>query len=341
MATSERHSPQTITSLTKIMRQIFFSGHKQATLEDAPALSGTLPSDSVRGTTLVSLVSPGTELNWGFLGENKTRNGTGYACVFRVDEIGADVTDLKLGAIVFGSGSHAEFQQARRAHVALLPENLSPETAVFARLMGVSMSTLNTTTARAPARVVVTGLGPVGNLAAQIFNRCGFQVTAIDPVATRRASATAVGLHDVRASLTENAEDLTGKIALHIECSGHEQAVLDGCKTVAKRGEVVLIGVPWRKRTDLTAFEILHAVFHRYVVLRSGWEWEVPEQPRDFVHNSIAENYTAALRWLNEGTVKVDNLADRYSPRDAQLVYSGLLVQSLPTPGALFDWRLL
>ena len=37
-------------------------------------------------------------------------------------------------------------------------------------------------------------------------------------------------------------------------------------------GEVVLIGVPWVKRTDLSAFDLLHAVFHRYVYLRSGWE---------------------------------------------------------------------
>ncbi|MFA6287003.1 MAG: zinc-binding alcohol dehydrogenase [Opitutaceae bacterium] len=322
------------------MRQIFFTAHKTATIiHDAPVPTGPLPSDAVRGRTLVSLVSPGTELNWGFLGENKIPSGTGYACVFRVEEVGAGVTDLKPGTVVFASAGHAEYQQVSRANVTPLPEGLRPETGVFARLMGVSMSTLNTAAAHAPARVLVTGLGPVGNLAAQIFARCGYRVTAIDPVESRRKSALAAGLRDVRASLAEGPDDLTGKIALHLECSGHEQAVLDGCKTVAKRGEVVLVGVPWRKRTEITSFEILHAVFHRYVVLRGGWEWEIPGQPRDFSFNSLANNYATALDWLSEGSIKVADLATTFPPEQAQSVYSGLLAQSLPAPGAIFDWR--
>lgn len=322
------------------MRQIFFTAHKTAALLDVPDIAGPVPVDHVRGRTLVSLVSPGTELNGGFLAENKTRTGTGYASVFRIEETGVGVTDLKPGSLVFSSGNHVEYQQAHRTQVTAIPEGLCPETAVFARLMGVSMSTLNTSAAHPPARVLVTGLGPVGNLAAQIFSRCGYQVTALDPVESRRNSALAAGLSDVRAGFVACA-DLAEKIALHLECSGHEQAVLDGCRLVAKRGEVVLIGVPWRKRTEIAAFEILHAVFHRYVVLRSGWEWEIPGQPRDYSFNSLASNYAAALEWLHEGSVKVENLAACYSPAEAQTVYSGLLDQSLSTAGAIFDWRLL
>lgn len=323
------------------MRQIFFTGNKTAVLKEVPDHSGPIPADCVRGRTVVSLVSPGTELNWGFLGEHKVPACTGYACVFQVEETGSAVSDLKPGCLVFGSGNHAEYQQAQRSQVTPLPAGLRPETGVFARLMGVSMSTLNTAAARPPCRVLITGLGPVGNLAAQIFARCGYQVTAMDPVESRRTSALAAGLRDVRASFTSGPDDLTDKIALHVECSGHEQAVLDGCKTVAKRGEVVLIGVPWRKRTDLSAFEILHAVFHRYVVLRSGWEWEIPGQPREFCFNSLANNYATALEWLKEGSIQVDDLATGFSPQEAQAVYAGLLAQSLPAPGAFFDWRLL
>jgi threonine dehydrogenase-like Zn-dependent dehydrogenase len=127
---------------------------------------------------------------------------------------------------------------------------------------------------------------------------------------------------------------------LHVECSGHEQAVLDGCKCVRKRGEVVLVGVPWQRRVDMQAFDLLHAIFHRYIVLRSGWEWEIPAQPRDFGGNSIKENLAGAMEWIAQGKIKVDELATCYSPSEAQKVYSGLLDQSLPTPTALFDWRL-
>jgi len=320
------------------MRQIAFTAARTADVVDVPDLTGSLKPDEVRGRTLVSLTSPGTELNWGFLG-TKFPNYPGYACVFEVEEMGADVRDLSIGSRVFSSHGHREQQQCACHEVYPLPAGLAPETAVFARLAGVSMSTLNTTTARPPSRVLVTGLGPVGNLAAQIFSACGYQVTAVDPTKARRESALKLGLKDVRDSLSNGPVDISGKISLHVECSGHEQAVLDGCRAVRKRGEVVLIGVPWYRRTENYAFDLLHAVFHKYVVLRSGWEWEVPRQPVDFSGNSISENLTAALQWLADGRLNVEGLGSLYTPVKAQAVYDGLLAQSLPTPAALFDWR--
>lgn len=321
------------------MSRIAFTAYKTAEVDEAGPPNSPLQPGEVRGRTLVSLISPGTELNWGFLGKSFP-SYPGYACVFEVEEVGSEVLDLRVGSIVFHSGPHQEWQQSSRKDVHPLPDGLVPERAVFARLAGVSMSTLNTTTARPPSRVLVTGLGPVGNLAAQIFSACGYSVTAVDPVETRREAARQAGLTDVRASIGEGAPDIAGKVALHVECSGHERAALDGCMCVCKRGEVVLVGVPWQKRTDISSFELLHAIFHRYVVLRSGWEWEVPVQPADFRGNSLAENYAAALEWIVSGRINVEGLATCYAPQQAQEVYSGLLDQSLPTPAALFDWRL-
>ena len=105
-----------------------------------------------------------------------------------------------------------------------------------------------------------------------------------------------------------------------------------------KRGEVVLIGTPWQRRTDLSAHELLHLVFHRYVVLRSGWEWELPLQEAEFRPNSIFGNMAAALRWLAEGRVRVDGLAVVLSPRAAQQAYQDLLRQRSERLTAIFDW---
>lgn len=321
------------------MQSIAITAYKNAELVEIDPLTKPLQPTEVRGRTLVSLTSPGTELHWNYMGKSFP-NHPGYASVFTVDEVGSDVSDLAPGAIVFTSGSHQEWQQCKRDSVIALPPGLAPEQAVFARLAGVSMSTLNTTTAHAPSRVLVTGLGPIGNLAAQIFSACGYCVTAVDPVESRRETARRCGLTDVRACIGEGGPDITDKVALHVECSGHEQAVLDGCRCVCKRGEVVLVGVPWQKRTDLSAFDLLHAIFHRYVVVRSGWEWEVPTQPTAFRGNSLHENYAAAMEWIAAGKIKIDRLATCYAPRQAQEVYSGMLDQSLPTPAAVFDWRL-
>lgn len=321
------------------MKRIACTAKQKAELVDFPDPEDPIPADHIRGRTLVSLTSPGTELNWNFLG---TRFPThpGYAAVIEVTEVGPKVDDIGPGEAVFCAASHGQFHQLPAGFAVKVPDGLTPEKAVFARLMGVSMSTLNTAAAHPPSRVLVTGLGPVGFLAAQVFHRCGYQVTAADPVESRRLLAERCGIPDVRASVAD-ADDLKGKVGLHVECAGHEQAVLDGCRLMRKQGEVVLVGVPWKRRADLQSFDILHAVFHNYVHLRSGWEWEIPGLPTDHCLHSIRENYSAALQWLAEGSVSVEGLGQTYSPADCQMVYDGLLDQTLPTPSAIFDWRRL
>jgi threonine dehydrogenase-like Zn-dependent dehydrogenase len=131
---------------------------------------------------------------------------------------------------------------------------------------------------------------------------------------------------------------VAGRVALVLECSGHEQAAVDGCRVVRKRGEVVQVGAPWRRQTELSAHELLHLVFHRYVVLRSGWEWELPLEPADFRAGSIFGNVAAALDWLVEGRIAVDDLYALRSPQDAQDAYQALLHHRGERLAVVFDW---
>jgi hypothetical protein len=59
-----------------------------------------------------------------------------------------------------------------------------------------------------------------------------------------------------------------------------------------RKGEVSLVGAPWRRQTDIAAQEILHHVFFDYVVLRSGWEWELPLHEEEFRENSTFQTYS-------------------------------------------------
>jgi len=236
-------------------------------------------------------------------------------------------------------GPHQSFQRVEQADVLPVPRGLEPAHSVFARLMGVSMATLTTVEARPPERVVVTGLGPVGHLAAAIFATCGYDVIAADPLPMRRDLAARIpGVRFTLEHADPGHPELKDRVAVVVECSGHEQAALDGCNLVRKGGEVVLIGAPWKPRTQLSAFDLLHPVFFRYVTLRSGWEWELPMHTTDFRHNSIWSNYAAALRWLKEGRVRVDGLYRLASPRDAQQVYQDILHNRWDHLAAVFDW---
>ncbi|MBD3241109.1 MAG: zinc-binding dehydrogenase, partial [Chitinivibrionales bacterium] len=249
--------------------------HAELLPVEAPA---ALADDQVRGRTLASLISPGTELAWNYQGQGATFPSTpGYSAVFEVDETGCAVTGLEPGTHAFCMGGHRSVQQCAAADVLRVPQGLTPEKAVLARLMGVSMTTLMTTRARPGDTVLVTGAGPVGYLCAHLFRLSGYEVYVVEPNERRRRDVRYSGIGRVFGSV-EGADGLTGNVALVVDCSGHEQAVLDGARVVRRGGEVVLVGVPWKRHTVLTAHELLDVVFHRYVVLRSGWEWELPRE---------------------------------------------------------------
>ena len=296
-----------------------------------------LGAQEIRGRTIATLVSAGTELAAAYQASSFPRT-CGYAAVFEVEGFGAEVGGIKAGDKVFCMGPHRSFQRILRGDAIPLPPGLPPNEALFARMMNVSMSTLTTTTARPPQKVLVTGLGLVGHLAAKVFAICGYDVIACDPSETRRKIAEEAGIRPVYPSVPLQDASIVGKVALVVECSGHEGAVIDGCRAVQKRGEVVLVGVPWRKCTDKSAHELADAIFHKYAVVRSGWEWEVSRQPSEFRTGSMHENIAAAMRWLAEGRLKVDNLYALAPPRDAQRVYQDLLHARWPKLAAIFDW---
>lgn len=316
---------------------VTFTAREQAELLPLELDATPLGPNEVVGRTLATLVSGGTEVAGSYLG--KTFPWVpGYSAVFEVGEVGSAITDIAVGDRVFCLGKHQSYQRMQRNEVVPVPTSLASEIAVFARLMQVSMTTLSTTTARPTSNVLVTGLGTVGHLAAQIFASCGYEVTACDPSESRREIAKAAGLTRVLPTVPVDDPSFAGKVALVLECSGHEAAVMQGCQVIQKRGEVVTIGTPWQKRTDISAHELLDAVFFRYAVIRSGWEWELPAHGLDFQPYSRYGNVAAALDWLASGKIKVDSLYSIVAPQDAQAIYQDLMHQRFEHLAAVYDW---
>ncbi len=304
-------------------------------LEVTPPPLGT---QEIRGRTLFSLISPGTELAYNYTGD-KFPTVPGYAAVFMAEEIGSDVKDVVPGATLFCAGPHRSFQQVEANSVLAVPRGLAPEKAVLARLMGVSMTTLMTTAARPGDLVAISGAGPVGYLAAQMFARSGYDVLVAEPSEERRRYLQEAGLSSVHARLPHEDAAVAGTVALVVECSGHEQAVADACRIVRKGGEVVLVGVPWKKRTDLLAHELLRLVFYKFVVMRSGWEWMLPSQSTDFRPHSTFSGFATALKWLSKNEVSPNGLSTLVSPVNAQSAYQNLMQNKALGLFSIFDWR--
>ncbi|MBY5404651.1 zinc-binding dehydrogenase [Rhizobium leguminosarum] len=325
---------------------IVFSAKNKADLEDVelPPLGAT----EIRGRTLATLVSPGTEFAW--LSGDSFPLRPGYAAVFEAEEIGAGVVGISLGERLFCMGPHRSEQQIDQKYVLHVPDTLQSTTAVLARLAGVSMTTLITTRARPGDVVVITGAGPVGLLAAQLFRLAGYDVSVVDPDPVRRGQVSSVGVEHVYASMPFDDRRLAGNAALVVDCSGHEGAVLDGCRMARPHGEVVLVGVPWRRLTEIHAYDVLHAVFNNFVHLRSGWEWEVPILSRNFKWEELLEGYNnqaqsvfsgfaKILKWMADGRIVTNDLVRTVSPDDPGVVYGDLKARKFDEPFVVFAWH--
>jgi len=327
-------------------KEILFSA--KGVFELSGYVDEPLGPNEIRGKTVCTLVSQGTELAWAN-GDNFPIR-PGYAAVFRVDEIGAEVSGIGKGEMRFCMGAHRETQQYEACYTLPLPKGLSSEMGVLGRLMGVSMTTLMTTKARMGDKVIVCGAGPVGILAAQNLKIGGYNVSVVEPDEQRRRQVEKTGIDSTFSSMPLGDPNYLGKVALVVDCSGHEAAVLDGCKIVRKKGEVVLVGVPWRKMSDHSAHDVMHAVFFNFVDLRSGWEWEVPIQSRDFVWEELLEGYNnstysifsgfeRSLDWLAQGRVSVEGLVHTATPSDPVKLYADISERRIEEPFIVLDWN--
>lgn len=323
-----------MTPSTRVAQRIVVAEPGRVELVDAEP-PAPLAANEVRGRTLATLVSPGTELASAFAPADAAAVaypvGVGYSAVFEVAEIGADVHDVSVGDVVFSQGAHASVQTEAAERVLRVPAGLAPSAAVFARMIAVPMAALVTTSARPGDRVGVCGLGLVGHLAATAFRAAGYRVSAWDPLAARREGLPS----DIRVSAAPPAGE---EFELVVEASGHDGAAVAAAHAVAKNGELVLTGTPWARRSDASAHELLHRVFHGYVRVRSGWEWQLPMHAEDFRGGSVTGNFRQALAWLASGAIEVDALADVRAPEEAQRAYAALADRSAARLTVVFDW---
>ena len=324
---------------TRTLRQVTVTAPKTVQLLAHPLADAEPGPGEIAGPTLATVVSAGTELAAFYCAQGDRFPGhPGYAAVFEVERTGEGVDDFQPGDRAFAMGRHQSFQRCAAMEALPVPDGLCPPAAACARLAGISLTTFVTTTARPPEIALVTGLGPVGNFAAQAFRVGAYRVIGVDPDARRRDMASACGVTDVRERVPTDDPAVAGNVGVVAECSGHEQAVLDGLSVVRKRGEVVLIGVPWQRRTDRWAHDVLDKVFHDYAVLRSGWEWELPRHEEDFRPASIFNNFRMALDWIADGRMLVEDLIEINRPAEAPAVYRALHAGTADKLVQAFDW---
>ncbi len=308
-----------------------------STFSDKPA-----PHEII-GKTLVSVVSNGSETG-GFMGYGGSEGlypcETGYANILEVLETGSEVSNFKPGDRVFSLTPHKLYNRAAARDVFKVPKEIPVEKAALCRFPAVSMTALLKSSIKPTEPMMVSGLGIVGLMCAQVAQHCGYDVYAIDPNEKRRETAAACGLKNTGASV-QSFGLARQSIGLAVDCSGNDNAILSMIPYIRQMGDLALVGVPWKRTSDLSAHELLRQIFYSYLHVYSGWEWSLPRHSGDFDPNSNMHSMETALRWIAQNAIRTDGIYELFHPRDCVSLYPAIATGKLEKPCAVFDWRML
>ncbi|MBI5300495.1 MAG: zinc-binding dehydrogenase [Chloroflexi bacterium] len=190
------------------------------------------------------LFLPGEGISWEYPIHN-----LGYEEVGEVIEIGAAVTDVPLGARVFGTWGHRTHHVANLDYVRprVMPRAADPVFGIFSHIGAVALNGVHDAHLRIGDTVAVFGLGALGQIVAQAARQSGARVIGIDLHETRLAMAKQLGAPvtlNAREKIAEAIKDLTdGRGAdVCIEVSGATPALNEAIRAAAYSARVVAMG---------------------------------------------------------------------------------------------------
>lgn len=139
-------------------------------------------------------------------------------------------------------GTLCDYVVVPRAFAHPVPSHVSYDAAALVEPLSVGVWACQKANVRLGTRVLVTGAGPVGVMAALVARANGAsEVTISDTNPVRLAKAAALGFTTVDPSSVSLPDVVTADVLL--ECSGAAAAIDAGIRSVAPAGTVVLVGM--------------------------------------------------------------------------------------------------
>ena len=315
------------------------------------ALSG---STEVLVRNRYSHISAGTELAC-IAGRESFFNipGTpGYTAVGEVIKAGSEAGDLHPGDWIYTFGPHAEYfkidTRDRWHGICIpLPEGTDPELAAFAHMGGIAMTALRKSRIELGDCVLVTGLGAIGNLAAQLAGLQGGRVIAADinekRIELARRCHVETVLNSASGDLSSFVEQHTGgrKVSTYIDASGLAPVISSCMDLVALNGEVILLGSPRTPyETDLTRFLQYYHNYPWYHTLKGALEFSYPTREDEFSKHSIERNSKIILTLIREEKLHIRPIySHKIKPSGIQQAYDGLREKPDEFIGVIIDWE--
>ncbi len=259
----------------------------------------------------------------------------GYSCAGTVTEIGAHVEGLKAGDRVACAGagyaSHAEYNYIPKNLCVPVPEGVDDESAAFVTVGAIALQGVRQAEPTLGERVVVMGLGLLGQITVQLLKANGCRVLGFDPIASKCDLARTLGADAACSSgLIEAAEAFTegrGADAVIVTASTKSDEPVNTAASIARvKGRVVLVGMVgmnlqrdqyYRKELDLRL-----SMSYGPGRYDPNYEEGGHDYPFAYVRWTERRNMQAFLELIQAGRVTPSALVThRYDIADAEQAY--------------------
>ena len=274
----------------------------------------------------------------------------GYCNVGTVVDVGSGVAGFNVGDRVASNGPHAELVAVPQHLCARIPAEVSDEGASFTVLSAIGLQGIRLAQPSLGETFLVSGLGLIGLLTAQLLTAQGCRVLGLDPDPSKCSLAEKLGVKvlnlssgiDPAAWCLEQTSGIGVDGVLITAATSSSEPVHVAAQACRQRGRIVLVGVTGLElRRDLFyKKELSFQVSCSYGPGRydPAYEKHSHDYPIGFVRWTEQRNFQAVLQAMATGAVRTEPLVThRFLIEQAAAAYE-LLGSAEPSLGILLQY---
>ena len=230
----------------------------------------------------------------------------GYSSSGKVIEVGRDVKNFHVGDMVVSNGNHAEYVVVNQKLCSRIPEETSPKDAAYTVLGSIALHGLRLSETSLGSRIVVVGLGIVGQLVCRLAEAQGSEVFGIDPDVTRRKENK-----NFFPSIDDLPVDEVDSIII-TAASNSNEPIEAATKIARNKSKIVVVGdIPLNiSRNEFYYKELELVVSKSYGPGRYDKQYEIlgNDYPIEYVRWTENRNFEAFLKLLSQGQISIQGL---------------------------------
>ncbi len=230
----------------------------------------------------------------------------GYSSCGKIIEIGKDVKNFHIGDMVVSNGSHAEFVVVNQNLCSRIPAETNEKEAAYTVLGSIALHGLRLSETSLGSKVVVVGLGIVGQLVCRLGEAQGSEVFGIDPDEMRRGDN-----QNFYASIDDLPIDEADAVIITAASESNEP-IEAATKIARNKAKIVVVGdIPLNiSRNEFYYKELELVVSKSYGPGRYDKQYEVlgNDYPIEYVRWTENRNFEAFLKLLSQKQISIKDL---------------------------------